>query len=260
MSLVRALWRGVRISEHLLTGTLITVLVALARRLGRPCRWYPRVTRWWHGRLCRALGLRVRVHGAPRPATLLVANHVSWLDIPVLGAQGQIGFLSKAEIRYWPLVGWLASMTGTLFIERGAHQASDLAERIAARVNSGTSVLVFPEGTTSDGRALRRFHPRLFAAAQRPGVWVQPVAIRYGSNQAPDPIAPFVGDDSLLAHLPRVLRHPGLLVTLHFLAPCASDQRERRSLAQEAQASIAAALGESPAAAAPPRAREAAAR
>ncbi|TVQ92124.1 MAG: 1-acyl-sn-glycerol-3-phosphate acyltransferase [Chromatiaceae bacterium] len=251
MSLPRAIWRSARISEHLLTGTLITALVALLRRLGLACRWYPRATRWWHGRLCRALGLRIAVHGQYQPGTLLVANHVSWLDIPVLGAQGQLAFLSKAEIRTWPLVGWLASMSGTLFIERGAHQAGDLAARIAARVGSGSSVLVFPEGTTSDGQALRRFHPRLFAAAQQPGIRVQPVAVRYGSNQAPDSIAPFVGDDNLLTHLPRILRHPHLAVEVHFLPPLVPGHRDRRTLAAQTQAAIAVALGE-PAAAPPP--------
>jgi 1-acyl-sn-glycerol-3-phosphate acyltransferase len=104
-------------------------------------------------------------------------------------------------------------------------------------------VLVFPEGTTSDGHGLRRFQPRPFAVAQRSGCPVQPVAIRYGSNDAPDPIAPFVGDDSLAAHLLRVLRRPGIRVEVSFLPVIQRQELDRRHLAASSRAAIAERLG-----------------
>lgn len=111
--------RGVRVSEHLLTGGAIALALSTGHRFGWRPVWLPAVVRWWHRRLCRALELKVRVTGELAERALLVANHISWLDIPVLGAQGQIGFLSKAEVRDWPLIGWMAETAGTLFIARG---------------------------------------------------------------------------------------------------------------------------------------------
>jgi 1-acyl-sn-glycerol-3-phosphate acyltransferase len=211
---------------------------------------FTRLVRWWHGRLCRLLGLTVHVRGQPGEAVLLVANHVSWLDIPVLGARGPIVFLSKAEVRSWPLVGWMAGIASTLYIERGAHQATHLAADIGMHIRTGCSVAIFPEGTTGDGHDLRRFHPRLFAAAQQPGLRLQPVAIRYGSNTAPDAVAPFIGDDSLVPHLWRVLRQPGIRVEVSFLPTLDSEGIDRRRLAESSRAAIAGALGLDPASAA----------
>ena len=237
------IWRGLRVVEHVLTGAAITAVIALLRALGRECRFAPQVVCWWHRRLCRSLGLRVEISGRAESAALLVANHVSWLDIPVIGSAGSIGFLSKAEVRDWPLVGWMSAEAGTLFLRRGAHEAAAVGDRIAARIRSDRSITIFPEGTTSDGTGLLRFHPRLFAVVQRAGVPVRPVAIRYGSNAAPDPIAPFIGDDTLLAHLLRVLRHDGMRVQVQLLPELDARGLDRRALAEAARMSIAAALG-----------------
>jgi 1-acyl-sn-glycerol-3-phosphate acyltransferase len=189
------------------------------------------------------LGARVQVIGAPGARALLIANHISWLDIPVLGSIGDIGFLSKAEVRRWPLIGWMSAQIGTLFIKRGGHQTTALIEQIRARVSSGRSVVIFPEGTTSDGHRLRRFHPRLMAAAQQPGISVQPLVIRYGSHARPDPVAPFIGDDNLLAHLWRVLCQPEIAVQVQFLEPIETGGLDRRRLATHCEEAIAGVLG-----------------
>lgn len=246
MRFLRASWRALRVIEHLLTGTLISLYASVISRPGQRPAWVPRATAWWHGRLCRALGVRLEVTGGPLRHCLLVANHVSWLDIPVLGAQGEMGFLSKAEVRSWPLVGWMAGLVGTLFIARGANQVAAVAQQISAELDAGRVLVIFPEGTTSDGRQVRRFHPRLFAVAQRPGIGVQPVAISYhrGDDSDPDPTAPFVGDDTLLANLMRVLIHPGLRVRVHFLPVLLPGAEEdRRRLAERTRAAIQGALG-----------------
>lgn len=246
-SLPTLLWRVVRVLVTVLTGALILVVVSVGRRLGFGCDWLPSVVRWWHRRLCGALGLRLNVSGRPETSALLVANHISWLDIPVLGSQGPIGFLSKAEVRQWPLVGWMSAVAGTLFIARGASQTAEMGALIAERTRLGLPVVVFAEGTTGDGRALRRFQPRLFAVAQQPGIRVQPVAVRYGSNQSPCTVAPFIGDDALVPHLFRVLRSPGIQVQVSFLPLLDDGLGDRRALADAARDAVAAVLGVDPA-------------
>lgn len=185
----------------------------------------------------------MQVTGEFVPNALLVANHVSWLDIPVLGFQARIDFLSKADIKAWPLIGWMAQIIGTLFIVRGANQTDVLIPEIGERVQRGRHLVIFPEGTTTDGSRLYRFYPRLLAAGQLPGVLVQPVALRYGSNAAPDPVAPFVGDDALLPHLVRLARHPGLRVHIRVLPPLDGSALSRRHISEYCHRAIGAALG-----------------
>lgn len=246
MLALRVLWRGLRLTEHLVTGVLICAFIRLMElAAGRPS-WVFRVVRWWHARLCRALGVQVRAFGALAEPCLLVANHITWLDIPVLGGQGELGFLSKAEVRGWPLVGWMSAVAGTLFIQRGASQAAEVSEQIAGAVAGGRTLVIFPEGTTSDGRQVHRFHPRLFASARAPGVQIQPVAIGYrrGSEPGPDLEVPYTGDDRLMANLWRLLRHPGLVAEVRFLPPLEPGEGEdRRRLAGRARLAIVQTLG-----------------
>lgn len=239
-----ALWRGLRVLLHLLTAFLLVALfMAPARASGGRFAQASALTRWWYRHLCRILGLRPVVAGELAPGVLLVANHVSWLDIIVLGAQGDVCFLSKAEIRAWPLIGWMAEVLGTLFITRGAHQARELAEQIAARASRDQVVVIFPEATTSNGAGLRPFHPRLFAAAQDSGAALQPVALRYGEPDHLDPIAPFIDDDRPVPHLWRVLQHPGIRVDVRFLPLIVSQGLDRKTMARACREAIGAALG-----------------
>jgi 1-acyl-sn-glycerol-3-phosphate acyltransferase len=234
-------WRLLRLAEHLATGAVLGVGVAVFGVLDLQRPWLPGLVAWWHRRLGRCLGLRIEQRGVPVSGALFALNHVSWLDIPVVGGLEPVRFVSKAEVRRWPLIGWLAGLAGTLFLQRGAHQASALAETIREQLRLGATVGIFPEGTTGDGRALRRFHARLFSAAAG-DVQVQPVAIRYGHGVEPDQIAPFIGDDSLLPHLWRVLRHPGLAVTASFLTPIEVRALSRKQLAVAARDAIDAQL------------------
>lgn len=250
MTAPRSLWKIPQIIGHLAAGSTIALYIGLRSRLvGRPT-WVPAAVRWWHRRLCSILGIRMRVHGRVDEDSLLVGNHISWLDIPVVGAHGEIGFLSKAEVRAWPLIGWLAEIAGTHFIERGAHQAQAISEVLLRRITQGHSLMIFPEGTTSDGTSVLRFHPRLFGLVQETGLRIQPVAIAYhrGEDKAPDPIAAFIGDDTLLESLLRIIRHSDLVVTVHFLPPLPVDQGvQRRVLAERTRLAITQALGMDPA-------------
>lgn len=239
MPALGSIWRALRVAEHVLTGSLLALVANLSQRVGIRCRWVPRATRWWHRRLCNCLQLQLQSVGSPRPGALLVANHISWLDVPAIGSLGAVTFVSKDEVRRWPVVGALAKIAGTLFIRRGGNQSAEVIKQIGDRIDAGASVMIFAEGTTGDGHSLRRFHPRPFAAAQSAECALQPVAIRYGSNAEPDPVAPFVGEDTLVAHLLRVLRNPGIKVQIKFLTPIDRTGLDRRAMANATRAAIA---------------------
>jgi 1-acyl-sn-glycerol-3-phosphate acyltransferase len=211
----------------------------LAGSMARRQRW----TRSFMGSLSRALPFTVRVHGAvPQRPMLWVSNHVSWTDIALLGQLAPLSFLSKAQVRHWPVAGWLAQHAGTLFIRRGANDSQRLRREMALRLQDGCPLVIFPEGTTTDGRQLRTFHGRLLACAADAGVAVQPVAIRYGRAGELDPIAPFIGDDDLLSHLLRLLRGEVGEVDIHLLEPIETLGVERAALAFKAQEAVRGAL------------------
>lgn len=239
---LRAPWRALRLIGHLLTGTVLTLAIA-RRRPDGSYRYRPDVVHWWHRRACRILGIRVAVTGtAPTDSALLVANHVSWLDVPVLGGLGPIAFLSKAEVRAWPLVGWLAAAAGTQFIARGSGQASAVGERIGNHLVDHGCLALFPEGTTTDGSTVKPFFPRLLAAASASGVPVVPVALRYERAGTLDPIAPFIGEETILGHLRLVLTAREFRVSVVFGEPLDPARFDRRGLATRARAAIVEAL------------------
>lgn len=240
----RLIWRGIRLATHVLTGSVLTVLLA-RRDADGSYRHRGAIVSWWHARLCRVLNVRVHVTGlAPAERSLLVANHVSWLDVPVLGGLGEIAFLSKAEVRDWPVVGWLAAAAGTQFIARGAGEANNVRERIGAHLSSSGSLALFPEGTTTDGSQVRPFFPRLLAAAHASGAPVVPVALRYLSGDGLDTVAPFIGDDEVASHLWRVLRQEAFDVHVVFCEPIDPASLDRRALAELARSRIVTALDE----------------
>ncbi len=196
----------------------------------------------WHRQVCRALGVEVAVHGTPQPGVLYVCNHISWLDIPVLGGQlAGVRFLSKREVRAWPLIGWLAHRAGTLFVERGKSEGS--IELITEALRAGHSVLIFPEGTTTNGLDVRRFHPRLLQAAFEAQACIQPIALRYlNAAGTPEPAVAYIDEDSFTDTLRRIVAVRGLRAELHFLPPLEPHTLPRRALAERAHAVIRQAL------------------
>ncbi len=221
-------------------GLLGLGIVLAALRLRRPSGAHPTrpqlaVVQRWLGWAARILGVRIRRHGGldSSPA-LVVANHISWLDIVALGASCPVVFVAKAEIRRWPVLGWLAARAGTVFIQRGGkHAAETAAQAMADCLVGGVSVAVFPEGTTTDGRQVRRFHPRLLAAAQAAGVPVQPVALRYPHARGVHPAVPFTGPDTFLRSALRVLSARGIRAEVT-LCPPLPPLEDRRHLARQA--------------------------
>ncbi|WP_148861905.1 lysophospholipid acyltransferase family protein [Marinobacter fonticola] len=198
------------------------------------------------GLASRCLGFQVNLRGAkPKGTVLLVSNHISWSDIPILGSVVPLRFLSKIEVRSWPVIGWLAQQAGTLFIRRGGGQARTTREQIANTLRNGQSVLVFPEGTTTLGITVLPFHSRLLAAAADAKVPIQPISIGYRRNDRPDHLAPFIGDDPFERHLIRVLREPAVCVDIILHEPVAmTAEDDLQAVAQRLRESVQKGLGD----------------
>lgn len=204
---------------YLLFGLLLAFLIGAFFVQKKP--WQKPIIRWYCLGLCRLLRVRVTRQGEPpEGAALVVSNHISWLDIPVLFAclQG-LSFLSKAEVRRWPLIGNLAVAVGTIFIRRGGGEANAKSQQIARQLELGRRVVIFPEGTTTIGERVLPFHPKLFGAALHSRASIQPVMLHYQTRLGEPSIAPFVGDDDFKDHLCRVLLSTPIHVTLRWLPP-----------------------------------------
>jgi 1-acyl-sn-glycerol-3-phosphate acyltransferase len=190
----------------------------------------------WSIELLGLVAINLVVRGVPASAgpVLLAANHISWLDITALHAARFCRFVSKADIKRWPVVGMLASGAGTLFIERASRRdAMRVVHDMRERLVQGDVIGIFPEGTTSDGTQLLPFHANLFQAAIAADVAVQPVAVQF-IDQASGQIsfAPcYVGDDTLLVSVWRTLCADGLAVVVTFGEPQRSQGRNRREWA-----------------------------
>jgi 1-acyl-sn-glycerol-3-phosphate acyltransferase len=238
-----AAWRLARVLLHGLHGLAIVLL-----RFGA----YDAATRharigWWSAKLLRLIGVALHRRGvAPHAgAKLVVANHVSWLDIAALHAViPDAHFVSKADVRHWPLVGRLVAGAGTLFIERESKRdALRVVHQMAAALQAGDTVAVFPEGTTGDGRALLPFHANLLQAAIATATPTQPVLLRwFDADHAISPVVEFVGDTTLAQSLWRILRARDLAVEVRLLPPQHSAHADRRALAARLRETLAAEL------------------
>ena len=208
-------------------------------RIGSP---WPRIYLGWVGRIA---GLRVTQVGRPlRSHVLLLANHVSWLDIMLLAGATGCAFISKKEVAHWPIAGWLARLNRTVFIDRtGRAAVHDQAHALRTALAGEQPVALFPEGTTEGGIDVLPFRASLLAALFPPmaGVRVQPVAIDY--HAAAHDIA-WVGNERADTNALRVLGRRGTIpVTLHFLAPIDPAQvNGRKDLAAAAREEIVAAM------------------
>jgi len=212
--------------------------------------WPRRFLAW----TARSAGLRVRIEGRPLGRDVLfVANHLSWLDILLLGGSAGAAFVSKEEVGRWPAVGWLARLNNTVFVaraERGAVKGQ--ADALRDRLGAGLPVALFPEGTVGDGTGLLPFRPSLLASLYPPlpSVMVQPVAIDYGVAAAD---VAWIEGESTLDNARRIFSRPGTIpVTLRFLGPVDPHQAaDRKALAALCRAEIVEALAASEAAPAP---------
>lgn len=235
--------RSFRLLLQLVSGLLTVAL--LFPFYSRERRW--RAIQRWSVGVCRIVCLELRVVGAPpsvqRPL-LAVANHVSWLDIQTIHSAWRVRFVAKSEVRRWPAIGWLAARAGTLFIERQRrHHAASINRAIHEAFAAGDAIAVFPEGATSDGSELLRFHASLLQPAVDEAALVVPIALRYVTEDGKVDVTPsYVGDRSLLASMMAVVSAPKLRAQLHFLPPIDAAGRSRRELAELSRRAISQAL------------------
>jgi 1-acyl-sn-glycerol-3-phosphate acyltransferase len=182
----------------------------------------------------RRLGLTRRFCGEPPQHGLLVSNHLSYLDILLYGATLPCVFVSKQEVRAWPILGLLAALGGSVFIDRSsAASAAAAGLRIQQLLAEGVVVLIFPEGTSSDGSTVLRFHPSLFEPAVRSAVPVTAAAIGYsGAPHAAERDLCYYGEISFGPHLLQMLQLPSILATIHFAPPRACNQDRKQTAAQ----------------------------
>lgn len=240
---IRALWRGLGLIWYMVVALVLTLGITGILRRKPDSRLFQGAKQWWLRKVVGLLGGRLHVLGQVQPgAKLIVANHISWLDIPVLGSLLNPNFLSKAEVQHWPIIGWLATKAGTLYITRGqAGAANQAAHTIGQALQKNHSVLVFPEGTTSDGRDVKTFHARLFAPALESHSPVQPIALRYlDAHGALSRVVPYIGEQSLMQNLLGLLREPFITIEVHYLAPIDSTGLQRKTLASICEQSIRA--------------------
>ena len=232
MNRLVACWKLARALWHILVG-FVTILLVFPR-ISQEQRAL-RIQAWSIKMLgCLAISLVVKGQHVTSGPMLLMANHISWLDITALHAAQFCRFVSKADIKQWPVIGTLATGVGTLFIERESRRdAMRVVHHMTERLRAGDVIGVFPEGTTSDGQSLLPFHANLFQAAIAADAPVQPVALQF-IDQASGQIslAPcYVGDDTLWGSLWRTLCTPGIAVVITFGAPQLSQGRDRRAWA-----------------------------
>ncbi len=189
------------------------------------------------------LGLRIKIVGTPVTGNALYAgNHISWLDIPALGGTVPARFIAKSEIAGWSLIGWLAKLGGSVFVQRKKRsEARVQADAVSIALTEGRPVVLFAEGGTGDGVTLSPFRPSLFVAANEAGVTVQPVVLDYGARQ--HEIA-WPDGAGFASEMKRMLSRPAPVpLTLHFLAPLDGATVDRKQLAVQTHAMIAAVLG-----------------
>jgi 1-acyl-sn-glycerol-3-phosphate acyltransferase len=257
LSVKRAhLRRRLRVARRL-AGVVLHVawgvaLVALAFPfLGKPRR--DRAITAWARRLLHILGIETRIARAPElpGGALVVCNHVSWLDIYLIHAARRVHFVSKSEVRRWPVAGWLAHKTGTLFLQRARRaDTARISVEMGTLMSQGEWVALFPEGATGDGRSLRRFLPSLLQPAVELQCPIVPAALRYRTLDGDYTAVPAYVEVNLWQSFLQIAGEPGLLGELRFGDPL-PPTAHRRELATVAQDAVAALLGLSPPAPSP---------
>jgi 1-acyl-sn-glycerol-3-phosphate acyltransferase len=248
-------WRiGLSYATLALVGVVFLAMAAIWLLLPRGWRLRRAMAAVIWRMLLRGFGMRVAVHGQPLPVagTLFVSNHISWIDIAVIGRVLDAAFVAKGEIRGWPIIGKLTQAYGCLFVEREKRgKAADQAAQLASHLEAERGIVLFPEGTTGLGTSVLPFRSSLFALI--PGVAegtarVQPVTLRYrrrdGSALSPEEqrMVGWIGDDELLPNALGLLRMGGLLAEVWFEEPVSGENR--KALARACEAAVLARISQ----------------
>lgn len=238
--------RLARVLLHLVIGLLTCAIVfPLTNAAGRQRR-----IRLWSIQLLAICRVRVKLSNPQGetmpPRALIVANHVSWLDIFVINSIQTCSFVGKSDIRDWPLIGWLCEKGGTIFIARGRQRdVRRIFQGLVTSIQAGERVAFFPEGTTAAQGTVLPFHANLFEAALDAKAPVQPYALQYLNEQgALHPAADFIGDMTFAQSMIAILKAPPMNAELIQLAPIDTTGSHRRELAAVTRTRIAEALGQ----------------
>ena len=239
MKPLRAVWRVLRLLGHIAYGLWIVAVRFPALSADQQ---HARV-QVWSQQVLAMLGIHLRIVGQP-PLTgpvMLVANHLSWLDLPVMPAARHCRFVSKADVKGWPLIGTLASAAGTLYIERSSRRdALRMVQIMQEALERGEVLAVFPEGTTGDGREMLPFHANLIQAAVAAQAPVQPVGLRFVDKASgTTSFAPsYIGDETLVGSIWRTLCAPPIDAVVHYGPVEMPEGRDRRAWAQDLHTAV----------------------
>lgn len=242
----RVFYRLCKVFYYLVSG-MVQIMLFFPR--STPAQKLARIQRWSQNVLA-IFNIRVLAHNLPAPCEeqgrLIVANHVSWLDIFALNAVLPGRFIAKEDVRKWPMIGYLAAQAQTVFIsrQRGSNTTSGKVQGVAQALRAGEQVTLFPEGTSSDGREVLNFKSSFFQAAIDANVSVCPLLIFYPARSGAgcNKTMAYYGDISLIQSLKALAKQESAVVELHFFPALASDDQTRRELADSAQHQLAQAL------------------
>ncbi|HEY9193013.1 MAG TPA: lysophospholipid acyltransferase family protein [Methyloversatilis sp.] len=234
---LRMSWRIARLITHVADGcSRVAVLYPLVSERTRR-----KIRARWSRQLLRMLGIELQAGGPlPRPGQLLVSNHISWVDVFVINAISPLGFVCKDEVRSWPVLGWLVARNDTVFIRRSSRSsAGEVRRQLVGSLACGRSVMVFPEGTTTDGRSMLPFRAALFQAAIDAGRPVKPVRLSYLAHTGElSDATTFIGDTTFWQSVCRIARAPRTVARVELLPAVPTGGQTRRDLAQTAHVRI----------------------
>ena len=250
-----ATWRHLRAAGRFTTFLVVSFAFAFAYlfTIPLPRRTQQRVQRLWCGAVASSAGLEVRATGEPARgpgAVLYLVNHVSYFDVPAFGALVDATFVAKSEVAGWPLFGQFSRLTSTVFIPRRAHRSAEQVQLLKARLAKGENLILFPEGTNSDGTDVLPFKSSLLHTASPDvtgvPVTVQPVSLAFTRLRTGEPLTGELGDlyawvgaEDMFPHLWRALGGPGAVVRIVFHAPLdAAASRDRKHIARAAEDAV----------------------
>ncbi len=246
MKVSRGIFRLLHLIAHFIKGLFLSYTRLHGTQSHNLSDEQHKIIQNWLHRSAEIIGIDIQVHGDPIPSpAFIVANHISWLDIIIISSVLPVSFLSKAEIRNWPIIGTLAAKAGTLFIHRGSKNgAAEALDLVKIKLTAGHSVASFPEAKTTNGKSVKLFHARLFAAAIETNTPVQPVALRYpplngDSTTGVNPIAPYVEGPNLVQHAFRIMCAKRTIAEVTICKAFEPEEQARKELAQSARDAIA---------------------
>ena len=244
-AVMRAATRGTQFLVYLTLGVLLGIVYRL--RYGQ--HWHltrtgQAIIHWWTQHMTRILGIRITQYGRPLTSRVMhVANHISFLDVLVISAIVPVRFLSKHTVRYWPIIGFITRLCGTVYIERGKpSQLGTTLDALGQALRSGRPMLIFPEGTTSLGTQVAKFHSGLFQAAIDNQMPVQALSLNYRRDGQADRIAAYIDKDNFLISLLRLMAQPTTEVHVCFSPPIDYAGQTRQQLAARTHAQISRTL------------------